>query len=420
MNIRFPTAILLAAALAIPVFGEGVPYPAGTRAQHFTFQGSPGSDQPIIRPPAAYLDDDGYGFVDSSAVRGEATGAEAPEYLRFDVKLPDGNYDVSLLLGNPSKETDVSVKAEAHRGMATNIHTNPRQAVTVNFTVNVHTNKLLIPIDTDGRLTVEVVGKNPSLMKYDVKPNDTAATVYIAGDSTACDWDDPPWSSWGDMLPLMFKPGTVAVADRASSGRSSKSFIDEKRLADILDTMKQGDYLLIQFGHNDQKTDEARHTDPETTFKSTLQIYIDEARKRGATPILVTPMPRRNFTADGKIENTLGDYPKAIRELAAADKVALIDLNAEAGKFYEALGPDKSKTAFLFYPPGTFPNHKEELKDNTHFNSYGAYELAKIIAHGIQQAGLPLAQDLTDIPPQNLDAGKQPVGLDFNYLMATK
>ncbi|HVX86703.1 MAG TPA: rhamnogalacturonan acetylesterase [Phycisphaerae bacterium] len=417
---RLPAAMILAAAFAVPAFAEGVPYAAGTRAQHFTFQGSPGNDQPIIRPPAAYKDDDGYGFVDSSAVRGEATGAEAPDYLRFDVKLPDGNYDVSLMLGNPSRETDVSVKAEAHRGVATNIHTNPRQSAVVNFTVNVHTNKLLIPIDTDGRLTVEIVGKNPSIMKYDVKPNESAATVYIAGDSTACDWDDPPWSSWGDMLPLMFKPGTVAVADRASSGRSSKSFIDEKRLADILDTIKQGDYLLIQFGHNDQKPDAARHTDPETTFKQTLQIYIDEARKRGAIPILVTPMPRRNFTADGHVQNTLGDYPRAIRELAAADKVPLIDLNAEAGRFYEALGPEKSKSAFLFYPGGTFPSHKDELQDNTHFNSYGAYELAKIIAHGIQQSGLPLAQDLTDIPPQNLDSTKQPVGLDFNYLMSTR
>ncbi len=412
--------VLLLAAATTTAYADGVPYPAGSRTQHFTFQGSPGSDAPIIRAPAAYHADDGYGFVDSPSLRGNATGVAATDYLRFDVNVPDGNYNVTLLLGNPTKATDVSVKAEAHRGMATNIHTNPRQSLPVTFTVNVHTNKLLIPIDTDGRLTIEIVGQNPSLMKYDVKPNETAATLYIAGDSTACDWDQPPWSSWGSMLPLMFKPGTVAVADRASSGRSSKSFIDEKRLEDILTTLKAGDYLFIQFAHNDQKPAEKLHTDAATTYKTTLQVYINEAKKRGATPVLVTAMPRRNFV-NGKLENNLGDYPQAARELAAADHIALIDLNQLAGKFYESLGEEGSKAAFLQYPANTFTSHPGALADNTHFNSYGGYELAKLIAQGIKTANLPLARDLLDeLPAQNLDSTKQPIGLDFNYLLTAQ
>lgn len=398
--------------------GDGVPYPAGTRTQHFTFQGSPGSDQPIIRPPAAYNAADGYGFVNSPTVRANAQGVEAKDYLRFDVNVPDGNYDVTLQLGNPSKETEVSVKAEAHRGMATGIHTEPRQPATATFTVNVHTAKVLIPIDTDGRLTVEIVGTNPSLMKYDVKPNEKAATVYIAGDSTACDWDQPPWSSWGSMLPLMFKPGTVAVADRASSGRSSKSFISEKRLEDILSTMKAGDYLFVQFAHNDQKPAENLHTDAATTYKETLKVYIDEAKKRGATPVLVTAMPRRNFV-NGKLENSLGEYPEAARQLAASEHVALIDLNQKAGKFYVALGEEGSKAAFLHYPAGTFVKRAEALQDNTHFNSYGGYELAKLVAQGIKEAKLPLAEQLVEeLPATNTDPSKQPVGLNFDYLKA--
>jgi lysophospholipase L1-like esterase len=420
MNHRLISAAALLLAATAAAYADGVPYPAGTTTQHFTFQGSPGSDQPIIRAPAAYHADDGYGFVDSPTLRGDATGVEAKDYLRFDVNLPDGNYDVTLQLGNPAKPTDVSVKAEAHRGMATNIHTQPRQPATVNFTVNVHTNKLLIPIDTDGRLTVEVVGNSPSLMKYDVKPNTTAATLYIAGDSTACDWDQPPWSSWGSMLPMMFKPGTVAVADRASSGRSSKSFISEKRLEDILSTLKQGDYLFIQFAHNDQKPAENLHTDAATTYKDTLKIYIDEAKKRGATPVLVTAMPRRNFV-NGKLENNLGDYPEAARQLAADQHVALIDLNQMAGKFYESLGEEGSKAAFLHYPANTFTTRPDELKDNTHFNSYGGYELAKLIARGIKDAKLPLADQLVDdLPATNLDPAKQPIGLNFDYLLKAK
>jgi lysophospholipase L1-like esterase len=417
---RVAVGMVVAAAMAGAAGGDGVPYPAGTRTQHYTFQGSPGSDQPIIRPPATFKADDGYGFVDSPTVRANAQGVEAKDYLRFDVNVPDGNYDVTLTLGNPSKETEVSVKAEAHRGMATGIHTAPRQNATVTFTVNVHTAPMLIPIDKDGRLTVEIVGQNPSLMKYDVKPNETAATVYIAGDSTACDWDQPPWSSWGSMLPLMFKPGTVAVADRASSGRSSKSFIAEKRLEDILSTMKAGDYLFVQFAHNDQKPAENLHTDAATTYKETLKVYIDEAKKRGATPVLVTAMPRRNFV-NGKLENSLGDYPQAARELAASEHVALIDLNQMAGKFYEALGEEGSKAAFLHYPAGTYPNRPEELKDNTHFNSYGGYELAKLVAQGIKEVKLPLAAELVEeLPATNTDPAKQPVGLNFDYLLKAK
>jgi lysophospholipase L1-like esterase len=163
--------------------------------------------------------------------------------------------------------------------------------------------------------------------------------------------------------------------------------------------MKPGDYLFIQFTHNDQKPG-PDHVDAATDYKSYLRLYINEARLRGATPVLVTSMNRRSFGPDGKIVNTLEDYPEAMRQLAHDENVPLIDLNAMSKIFYEALGPDQSTKAFVHYPANTFPGQTAELKDDTHFNSYGAYELAKCIVEGIKTDQLGIATYLLgDTPP---------------------
>lgn len=162
--------------------------------------------------------------------------------------------------------------------------------------------------------------------------------------------------------------------------------------------MKRGDYLFIQFTHNDQKQGSA-YVEPFTSYKEHLKRFISEARSRGATPVLVTSMHRRTFGEDGKIQNSLGDYPEAMRHTAREENVALIDLTAMSKVFYGALGPEESKKAFVIYPAGTFPGQNQELKDNTHFNSYGAYELAKCIVEGIKAARLDLAKFLIGDTP---------------------
>jgi lysophospholipase L1-like esterase len=233
--------------------------------------------------------------------------------------------------------------------------------------------------------------------------------VYLAGDSTVVDQTDEPWTAWGQMLPRFFKPG-VAISNQAESGETLKAFIAERRLAKILSTMKPGDYLFIQFTHNDQKPG-PDHVDAATDYKSYLRLYINEARLRGATPVLVTSMNRRSFGPDGKIVNTMGDYPDSMRQLARDENVPLIDLNAMSKAFYEAMGPDNSTRAFVHYPAGTFPGQTAELKDDTHFNSYGAYELAKCIVEGIKSDQLGIAKFLIGDTPPFDPAHPDPVAL---------
>ena len=165
-----------------------------------------------------------------------------------------------------------------------------------------------------------------------------------------------------------------------------KSFISGLRLAKVLSQIKAGDYLFIQFGHNDSKKQWPQtYAEAHTTYRAYLRVFIAEARLRGVTPVLVTSMQRRNFDEHGKIKNSHGDYPAVVREVAAEEKVALLDLEAASRIFYEALGPDKSPLAF-----------SNGGKDITHHDNYGAYELAKCIVQGIREAQLPLAKNIID------------------------
>jgi len=200
------------------------------------------------------------------------------------------------------------------------------------------------------------------------------------------------------MLPVFFND-RISIANEAESGETIKSFVGERRLAKLMSTIRPGDYLMIQFGHNDQKQGNG-YVPAETDFKTYLLQYITEARAHGATPILVTPMNRRNFDANGKIIQTLGDYPAALREVAKDQHLALIDLNASSKTLFEALGDAGTLHAFVHYPANTFPGQPDELKDDTHFNAYGAYELARIVIQSIRDQHVPLETYLRlPIPP---------------------
>jgi len=185
------------------------------------------------------------------------------------------------------------------------------------------------------------------------------------------------------MLTRFFKP-EVAVANHAESGETLKSFITGLRLDKILSQIQPGDYLFIQFGHNDMKENWPQtYVQPFTTHKAYLKVFIAEARRRGAIPVLVTPMQRHNF--DGaKVRNTLNDFPESVRETAAEEEVPLIDLTKMSIDFYEALGPEKSWLAF------------SGGRDATHHSAYGAYELAKCIVEGIRSNNLALAKFIVD------------------------
>jgi lysophospholipase L1-like esterase len=191
------------------------------------------------------------------------------------------------------------------------------------------------------------------------------------------------------MLTRFFNPD-IAVANHAESGETLKSFVTGLRLAKVLSHLRAGDWVLIQFGHNDQKKQWPQtYVEAHTTYKAWLRTFIAEARQRGATPVLVTSPQRRNFDAQGRIINTHGDYPQAVREVAAEEKVALVDLEAMSRALYEGLGPDQS--------PRLFANGG---KDATHHNNLGAYFLAQCIVKSLRDSGDLLTRHLVaDLPP---------------------
>lgn len=219
--------------------------------------------------------------------------------------------------------------------------------------------------------------------------------IFFAGDSTVCDYNASraPRMGWGQAFKHYVKD-PVIVRNYAASGRSSKSFIAENRLEKISREIRENDYLIIQFGHNDAKKDEDRFTDPFTTFQSNLKQYIDVAHKKSAHPILCTPVQRRSFDGDGQFQETHGDYPEAIRKLAKELAIPLIDLTKETRNLYEQLGAEETKKLFLWFEPGEEANYPEGARDDTHFSAEGAHEIAKIVLQAIQSLDLPLARFL--------------------------
>ncbi|MFF9777056.1 rhamnogalacturonan acetylesterase [Streptomyces sp. NPDC013978] len=198
-------------------------------------------------------------------------------------------------------------------------------------------------------------------------------TLYIAGDSTAAQKyaDAAPETGWGMALPFFLGKG-LAVSNHAVNGRSSKSFIDEGRLDVILGAIRPGDFLVIQFGHNDSKiADPTRYTEPWTTYQDHLRQYIDGARARGARPVLATSVERRKFDASGNAVPTHGDYPAAALALAAEEGVAALDIQALSIALWQQLGVEETKKYF---------NWTATEQDNTHFNPPGAIAVARLVA----------------------------------------
>ena len=205
--------------------------------------------------------------------------------------------------------------------------------------------------------------------------------IHIAGDSTAAQKDAAasPETGWGMALPWYVVPRTE-VLNHAVGGRSSRSFVEEGRLDAILADIRTGDVLLVQFGHNDQKSDPEVGTDPWTSYQSYLRRYLDGARVRGAVPVLLTPAERRRFDVAGNAVASHGYYPDAMRALAAAEGVPLIDITAQTLARWQRLGPDRSRRSFLQTADGA--------EDNTHFSAAGAAAVGRMVARGLLAAGI--------------------------------
>ena len=218
-----------------------------------------------------------------------------------------------------------------------------------------------------------------------------APVVYLAGDSTVMTYASGyyPKQGWGGRIPDLFVAG-VTFSNRAVGGRSSKSFIDEGRLSQILGVIKPGDYLFIQFGHNDEAIDVRLHTDPFTTYKTYLAMYVDLSRQYGAIPVLVTPMGRRRYDSGGHFLNDFVNRSTAMKQLALEKNVPLIDLNAKSIAFYNGVGVAATTDVFLYLAAGQYPSFPNGVADITHFHEYGAGQLARLVVQGIEENRLPL------------------------------
>jgi lysophospholipase L1-like esterase len=329
----------------------------------------------------------------------EGCESDAPFFVSFPAT--DGDYRITVELGGESA-SKTTVRAESRRLMIEQEETKAGKRRTESFVVNVRTPKIagsdesvhLKPreigaLDWDEKLTLGFNGSHPSVRKITVESISDVPTVYLAGDSTVVDQDKEPWAAWGQMLPRFFGP-EVAIANHAESGETIRSFESERRWAKIFSTIKSGDYLLLQFAHNDQKPGRG-YVPAETDYTALVEKYVEKARQIGAHPVLVTSMNRRTFDEAGKITDTLAPYPQTLRKIAQEEKLPLIDLNAMSKVMWETMGPEGTLKAFVHYPANTFPGQTEELKDNTHFNSYGAYELARCVVESLREEKVPLA-----------------------------
>ena len=216
-----------------------------------------------------------------------------------------------------------------------------------------------------------------------------ATHVYLIGDSTMADKPTPeknPERGWGQLLPTFFDEHVV-VRNHAVNGRSTKSFIDEGRWTAVLSELGAGDVVLIEFGHNDEKVDDStRYAAPRTDYRKNLERFVNDARAKRAIPILFTPIVRRKFDSRGVLQDTHGDYPSVVRELAKTLHVPLIDLLAMTDTLVRRAGPEQSKRLYVWVAPHTSTMYPEGREDDTHLSVAGATAVARLVARGLKVA----------------------------------
>ena len=309
--------------------------------------------------------------------------------------LDVGNYDVEFVFGDKDKPTTNWVKFEGRRIALEKIATKPGEMKKVLFTARVKgpiakedkpTGEAPFPY----QLNLTVISDAPRVAMPKITRNDSARTIYLCGDSTVTDQQAEPWGSWGQCLCVFFKEGT-AVSNFARSGLTTQSFLSQGRLERILAHLKPCDYVLVQFGHNDQKVERLA---PETGYRENLNFYIDKIKEKGATPVIISPMERLRFNAKTKEQEgkTLEKYAAAAKAVAEDRNVAYIELNDASWRMYGSMGCADAPKMLCTY---SIEDQKRDfwgdagrqdgknlrnLQDKTHHSIYGAYVLAHFIA----------------------------------------
>lgn len=305
----------------------------------------------------------------------------------FSVKLPEGDYKIEIKI-KALEDTKATIWSEERRLMLPVLNLKKGKnynysilANTRNTNVKINNNNKLINSEVnlrgddnksriwDDKLTISLSGENVKFQNIKFTPINQRR-ILLAGDSTVTDQPSSDFASWGQMLPAFF--GTEVIINHARSGEAMRSFIASKRWAKLLEQTRKDDIVVIQFGHNDEKAQwPDSYADPEIVYPNLLKQLSDEVKGKGAFPVLVTPVARRNFT-NGKINNTHKGYDDAVRRIAKQENIPLIDLTLKTTEMYEALGPQISPQAF-----------GNKGKDGTHHNAYGAYNIACYVASSL-------------------------------------
>jgi lysophospholipase L1-like esterase len=395
------TLRILLAALILTINGIAL-----SQDRKFEFgREAPTNGVTLVSTGDIYSKEKGFGFENGAEVSCAESKCSSNKPFYFSAAVPEGNYRVTVRFGDKQNATSTVVKAELRRLMLERVDTKRGEFVTRSFIVNVRTPLISTGGEVklkdrertseqwawDEKLTLEFNGSRPSISSIEIEKVDVP-TVFLLGDSTVCDQPGEPYASWGQMITAFFS-NKVAVANHAESGESLRSSLSAGRLEKVLSTMRPGDYLLIQYGHNDEK-EKGDGVGAFTTYKASLKRFIDAVRQKGGVPIVITPVHRRTFDPAGKITNSHGDYPEAVRQVAKEENVSLIDLTELSKILYEALGPQGSGVLF-------------KDGDGTHHNNYGAYELARSIVQMIRDQSLSLQKyvrkDITRFDPARPD-----------------
>ncbi|HIW31950.1 MAG TPA: hypothetical protein IAA29_04100, partial [Candidatus Paenibacillus intestinavium] len=361
------------------------------KVKHFSF----GSQQVADAIPIGntlYNETAGYGFDQTTGLSVGAEQITVPVNSAFQVNMPNANYKVTVKVGHATQNSHTGIKSEYVQKIA-NTAVATGESFTRAYDVAVVDNQLEFIFTGTSNNIQEIL-----IEKYPAKTTGPATTIYMAGDSTMQSYSEmfAPQQGWGEKFNRYFS-SEVVVKNHAIGGRSSKSFLVDGRLDNILQEIKPGDFFFISFGHNDASAGiPDRYASP-NDYKMYLKRYIDGAKQRGATPILLTPVGRRDFNLKTQQFNvSFTDYVNAAIEVAEQNDVQLIDLSRISVAFYNQVGLASTERLFLFTDPGEYPRYPNGVSDSTHFSMLGAQAIAKLVAETVEVMELPISQYVID------------------------
>jgi lysophospholipase L1-like esterase/fibronectin type 3 domain-containing protein len=371
----------------------------GRRTMRFDFgPGRTAGGHRKVRAATGYTRHRGYGFEDTSTVEETSRGGHdrlrsdfvTAHDARFLVDLPPGDYHVTVLAGDPEGPTDISLTSQEIQKIE------PTSTATGEFLETSYDIALV-----DRRMVLALSGEAAHLNALTITPlahrrPGKNPTVFTLGDSTMQTYE-PYWmpqTGWGQVLGR-FLTGGPAVDNRSIGGRSSRSFLQEGRLDEVLLEVRPGDDVFVQFGHNDATKDKPeRYTSPED-FRTYLTTYVDGIRQRGAHPILVTAVSRLDVDEEtGRFAVSFPEYVEATKDVARSTGAALVDLSAASRHFLDGIGADAATGVFLHADPGIYPDRPAGVADDTHFQQYGAIQMARLVARATADLDLGLSGNI--------------------------